>query len=185
MCSTLRRMASIEAVGARGIRRLVPDEWATLRQVRLTALADAPDAFSSTLDQELAFDEHRWRKWIFSSACFAAWRDGQPTGLACGFDDKAAVKAARDDAGPGAWHLVAMWVSPRARGSGMADNLVEAVCAAAAADGAPLVALWVTDVNARARAFYRRMGFVSTGRRQLVRPEQSDHWEEQLERQLG
>jgi hypothetical protein len=92
-------MASIEAVGARGIRRLVPDEWATLRQVRLTALADAPDAFSSTLDQELAFDEHRWREWIFSSACFAAWRDGQPTGLACGFDDKAGGWASSARAG--------------------------------------------------------------------------------------
>jgi hypothetical protein len=46
-------------------------------------------------------------------------------------------------------------------------------------------ALWVTEVNARARAFYRRLGFVSTGRRQLVRLEEPDHWEEQLVRRLG
>jgi ribosomal protein S18 acetylase RimI-like enzyme len=46
------------------------------------------------------------------------------------------------------------------------------------------IALWVTHVNARAAAFYRRMGFVSTGQRQLVRAALPDHWEEQMVRRL-
>ncbi len=50
----------------------------------------------------------------------------------------------------------------------MADLLVGAVMDyAAAAVGAPRVTLWVATGNARARAFYRRMGFTPTGRQQV------------------
>jgi ribosomal protein S18 acetylase RimI-like enzyme len=108
-----------------------------------------------------------------------AWQEGHPVGLAAGLQD-----AGERDAGE-AWHLVSMWVSPQARGSGVADGLVEAVCACARASGAALIELWVTDVNARAWAFYRRLGLASAGTRQLVRPEEPDHWEEQLVRQLA
>ncbi len=38
----------------------------------------------------------------------------------------------------------------------------------------------VTEVNGRARAFYRRLGFVPTGGRQLVRPDEPDLWKEEL-----
>jgi len=167
-------MTSIKAAGGSEIRRLVAADWAVLRQVRLAALADTPYAFSSTLERELSLDERQWRAWIASAAYFMAWRDGQPAGLAAG------LPGAGD-----AWRLVSMWVSPQARGSGIADGLVQAVCACAQASGAALISLWVTDVNARAWAFYRRMGFASTGARQLVRPQEPDHWEEQVARQLG
>jgi ribosomal protein S18 acetylase RimI-like enzyme len=59
-----------------------------------------------------------------------------------------------------------MWVSPQARGGGVADLLIGAVMDYAAGAGAPRVTLWVAVGNARARAFYRRMGFAPTGRRQ-------------------
>jgi ribosomal protein S18 acetylase RimI-like enzyme len=66
----------------------------------------------------------------------------------------------------------------------VADRLVAAVCERAATAGAPAVSLWVTEVNTRARAFYRRLAFVPTGRRQPVRPEEPDHWEEEMVRRL-
>jgi ribosomal protein S18 acetylase RimI-like enzyme len=78
-----------------------------------------------------------------------------------------------------------MWVSPQARGSGVADQLVRAVCGAARADGATRIRLWVTEVNPRAQAFYQRMGFCRTGARQVVRPEEPDHWEEERARDLS
>jgi ribosomal protein S18 acetylase RimI-like enzyme len=167
------------------IRRLVPADWAALRQARLAALAEAPYAFSSTLERELGFDEELWRGRIASSAIFMAWQDGQPAGMAAGVSEQGARAAGYQDAGAGASHMLSMWVSPQARGRGVGDGLVEAVCDWARADGAARVELWVTDVNARARRFYQRAGFVGTGRRQQVRPDEPDHWEQQMERQLG
>lgn len=163
------------------VRRLAPAQWATLRQVRLAALADAPYAFGSTLARELGFDEQRWRDRIESAATLLAWQDDQPVGSATGLaDDASQVHSVA-----GAWQLAGMWVSPQARGSGVADKLVSAVMECARAQGATAVVLWVTDVNVRARAFYQRLGFSSTGARQLIRPGEPDHWEEQLIRPLS
>src|SRR5260370_37513571 len=43
------------------VRRILPDEWQVYRQVRLTALAQAPDAFMSTLERGQGFGEGIWR----------------------------------------------------------------------------------------------------------------------------
>ncbi len=150
------------------IRQLTCDDWAQLRTARLAALAEAPYAFSSTLAREQQFSEQRWRERAGRGSTFAAWDEDAIVGLATGLD-----------MGRG-WALVGMWVSPKVRGKGVADRLVTAVCELAGESGATSVTLWVTEVNGRARAFYRRLGFVPTGSRQLVRPEEPDHWEEEL-----
>jgi GNAT superfamily N-acetyltransferase len=175
---TIQRMTGDDTGTVLKVRQAVPDDWATLRQLRLAALAEAPQAFSSTLDREIDHPEEFWRARIAAWPQFIAWADGEPVGIAAGF----AEPAGDDQAGAGirgSWHLVSMWVSPRARGRGIADDLVTAVSDCARADDARRITLWVTDVNERARAFYLRMGFRSTGRRQLVRPEEPDHWEEE------
>jgi ribosomal protein S18 acetylase RimI-like enzyme len=165
------------------IRRIAPEEWQVYRQVRLTALAEAPYAFMSTLEREQAFGEDDWRQRLSSptAATFLAWRDSELAGTATGIgndpEDEYAV--------PGAWQLVGMWVDPRARGLGVADELVEAVASHARTEAAASLVLWVTEVNDRARAFYKRVGFVPTGARQPVRPDEPDHWEEQMIRRLG
>jgi GNAT superfamily N-acetyltransferase len=167
--------------GRTEIGKLVPDEWSAYRQARLAALADAPYAFSSTIDRELTFDERRWRERIESAATFLAWRDGQPVGTATGL----ANSPGQDLSAPRSWQLVGMWVDPTARGSGVADRLVDAVARHARAEGASTLTLWVTEVNDRARAFYLRLGFRPTGVRDLVRPEEPDHWEELMVRDLS
>lgn len=193
---TILRMASSETETAFEIRQAGPDDWAALRQVRLAALAEAPYAFSSTLDRETERPEQFWRDRIAAWPQFIAWTGGEPAGLAGGFaepvaddgNDGATGPGSADGApagGRGGWHLVSMWVRPQARGLGIADELVAAVIACARADGAQRLTLWVTDVNARAMAFYQRMGFRSSGRRQLVRPEEPDHWEQEQVLDLG
>jgi ribosomal protein S18 acetylase RimI-like enzyme len=169
------------------IRRVQAGEWAAYRQVRLAALAEAPYAFSSTLATEIGRPEQHWRDRIAAWPQFIAWVGGEPAGIAAGFAEPAADEAdASAGAGrSGSWQLVSMWVRPQARGLGIADELVAAVTAYARADGARRLTLWVTDVNARAMAFYRRMGFRGTGRRQLVRPEEPDHWEQEQVLELG
>lgn len=167
------------------VRRVVPEQWALYRKVRLAALADAPYAFGSTLERERAFADELWRQRLGSvsgsAATFLAWREGEPAGTATGkIDDPADEHAI-----PGGWQLVAMWVDPRFRGLKVADRLVAAVAGHAGAHGAESLVLWVTEVNGRARAFYQRMGFTATGARQLVRPQEPDHWEQQLIRRLS
>ena len=164
------------------IRRLVPDDWELSKRVRLAALAEAPYAFMSTLERELGFDDQVWRQRLGSATAvtFLAWHEGEPAGTATG----KAEDPGDEFAVPGAWQLVGMWVDPLARGLGVADALIEAVAGHASAAGAPVLLLWVTEVNDRARAFYQRMGFSRTGARQPVRPTEPDHWEEQMIRQL-
>ncbi len=155
------------------VRLLGADDWTELRDARLAALAEAPYAFSSTLAREQEFTEGTWHERAGSGRTFAAWDGDSIVGLATGLPED------------GQWHLVGMWVSPKTRGTGVADQLVAAVCDLARQSGFTSVTLWVTEVNDRARAFYRRLGFAPTGGRQLVRPDEPDHWEEELTLQLA
>ncbi len=161
------------------IRRAVPDDWKVSRDIRLAALADAPHAFASTLDREIGLAEADWRSRLDSAVTYLAWHEGEPAGTATGLDHSGGAYPI-----PDAWHLVGMWVRPASRGTGIAGDLVEAVAADARAAGAVAIGLWVTEVNGRAQAFYRRLGFRPTGARQIVRPEEPDHWEIQLVRDL-
>jgi ribosomal protein S18 acetylase RimI-like enzyme len=156
------------------LRRLEESDWAALRAARLTALAEAPYAFGSTLAREQDFDEDRWRARTRSGAVFAAWSDRAIVGLAT---------ARLDPEEPG-WELVGMWVSAGWRGTGVADRLVGAVCEHARAAGGDWIGLWVTEANPRARAFYARLGFEPTGARQLVRPDEPDQFEVEMTRRL-
>jgi GNAT superfamily N-acetyltransferase len=168
------------------VRRLTAADWAQLRAARLSALAEAPYAFSSTLAREQEFTDDAWRSRAGRGLTFGAWQGATIVGLATGLPPEAALAAegSLPAEAAAAWHLVGMWVAPESRGQGVSDQLVEAVCELARQSGAPAVTLWVTEVNARARAFYRRLGFTPTGGRQLVRPEEPEHFEEELSRRL-
>ncbi len=161
------------------VRRLVADDWERARDARLAALAEAPYAFGSTLEREQAFTEDVWRSRAGSGRTFGAFDGPAIVGLATGLPpgDRHADGQHADGQ---SWDLVGMWVAPAWRGRGVADSLVSAVCELACQSGAASVTLAVTDVNGRARAFYQRLGFAPTGRRQLVRPDEPDHWEEEL-----
>ena len=115
------------------VTRLVPEQWAIYRQVRLAALTDAPYAFGSTLERELTFGDDLWQQRISRAATFLALLDGHPVGTATAIaddpDDEFAV--------PGAWQLVGMWVAAGARGRGVADRLVEAVADHVRGAGSP------------------------------------------------
>lgn len=157
------------------VRRAGLHDWEAVRAVRLSALADAPYAFASTLAHEADFDSREWRRSVAEGDWFLAWLGDEPVGIAAGLT--------KDDL-PGERHLVAMWVAAAHRGSTTATRLVEAVCDWARAEGAGAVTLWVADGNPRARRFYERLGFRSTGRRQPL-PSAPEVGEEQLRRALG
>lgn len=156
-------MASIE------IRALTAADWAIWRDVRLRALADAPDAFGSKLaDWEGDNDrEHRWRE-RFDNVAFnaAALIDGHVVGVVgamCGSVDQGRV------GGADAVELISMWVDPAVRGTGVGEALVGAVLewaapsATAGATGSVTVTLAVRRTNLHAQRLYRRMGFALSG----------------------
>ena len=161
------------------IRRAVPDDRAVLRRIRVEALTDAPYAFGSTLAETIGRPEQYWRDRITAWPQFIAWAGTEPVGIAAGLAEDPAHTEDPGQGASGSWQLVSLWVSPRARGNGIADRLVAAVGDCARADGAECLTLWVADASVRARAFYLQMGFRGTGRRQLVRPQEPDHWEEE------
>ena len=120
------------------IREVGADAWQAMRDIRLAALRDAPDAFASTYEREAAFAEADWQRWI-----------------AGGFE-----------AEPGTIELVSMWIRPDARGHGIGQALVETVIGWARGRGISRVHLWVAENNDQARRLYERCGFSPTAERQ-------------------
>lgn len=136
-----------------------------LRGVRLRALADAPYAFSSSLDRESGLGLEFWEDRATESdlgadgVVFVAIGDGRSLGMAGGFF----VDEERDVA-----MLWGMWVDPSTRRGGVGQALLEAVAGWAQDSGADRLRLAVTDCEAAtpAAALYRKLGFVETGERE-------------------
>jgi ribosomal protein S18 acetylase RimI-like enzyme len=127
-----------------------------VRDLRLRALADAPDAFGSTYEREAAFADDVWieRAGNADNATYVCAHDGH----ACGM-----VTMMRHESDPPAGGLVGMWVDPASRGTGAADLLVTSAVEWAANHGMPSVFLHVAEGNERAERLYCRHGFVRTG----------------------
>jgi len=142
-------------------------EWQTLRELRLRALADAPDAFARTLAEEEGRSDAEWSRMLAESAAspsqlsLVAERAGRGVGLAYGRLESGAPERA---------HLYSMWVEPAARRSGAGRALVEAVVSWARSAGARTLVLQVTEGNEPALALYWRAGFVPTDELSPLRP---------------
>lgn len=140
------------------VRAVSAGEWQTLRDVRLAALREAPDAFGSSYAREEGFTEEDWRRRLTRPGVtlFACLPDApEPAGIA-------GVYAGED----GLAQLVSMWVRPSARGRGAGEALVSAAADWARGHGYGTVYLWVTESNVPARKLYERCGFAPTGERQ-------------------
>jgi GNAT superfamily N-acetyltransferase len=138
------------------LRRLIPQDADLLRTIRLRSLQDAPSAFGSSYDRELSFTPENWRSRLRSdSATFVDEdADGNIAGLATGIPDADESSLAR---------LVAMWVAPEARGTGVGHRLVAGVVGWARCEGFSAVRLRVTEGNLPAETLYTRHGFRRTG----------------------
>ncbi|MFG3338524.1 GNAT family N-acetyltransferase [Glycomyces sp. NPDC048151] len=134
-----------------GLRVLTEDDWRLWRELRLAALADAPDAFGSRLADWQNAAEEAWRSRLAmpGSRNLVAETDGRPAGMASGVPT----------GDPAARELIAMWVHPQARGRGVADALIDAVASWARTEGAEQLRLTVYEHNTAAALLYRRNGF--------------------------
>ena len=128
-----------------------------MRDIRLEALREAPDAFGSAYAREAPFTEEQWRGRISDrSVTFLAYTDPveSPAGLAGVYVED------------GVADLVSMWVRPGYRGQRVGAVLVEAAASWAKAHEFGALYLWVTETNDAARRLYERCGFTATGNQQ-------------------
>jgi GNAT superfamily N-acetyltransferase len=139
------------------VREVSPDDWETLREVRLAALREAPQAFGSTYAREAPFTEEQWRgRFNARSVTFFGYlpQTPEPAGLAGLY------------VADGVPDLVSMWVRPSARGHRVGKALITAAADWVKAHDHDAFFLWVTESNTAARTLYERCGFAPTGERQ-------------------
>ncbi len=132
-----------------------PDDWRVVRAVRLSSLADSPDAFTSSHERESAFDEAAWRDRVTTCRWFVASERGEPVGVAGGIPGHSGDPSRRE--------LVGMWVAATHRHRGLARSLLDHVAEWARTEGATTLDLGVRTVNGDSRAAYLRMGLRLTG----------------------
>ena len=139
------------------VTRAGEDDWRAWREVRLAALADAPESFADTVARAEALTEQDWRAMTRDGAIFLAIAGQRALGVVAGLHRASPLECG----------LGAMWVAPEWRGRGVAPMLAGAVIAWARSRGCARVTLWVPADNSRAPAFYERQGFRPTGRSRL------------------
>jgi GNAT superfamily N-acetyltransferase len=162
------------------IRLLTAGEGPQVRALRLRALRDAPRAFASSLELELARPDAHWDNLARRSA------SGEAAGAtgAEGAADASVVWVATDagrwramagsfwfDRPAGIAQLWGMWVEPSARGRGLGSMLVDVVAGWATDRGALRLRLGVVDRAPEAVAFYERLGFTHTGETRSLPPD--------------
>lgn len=127
---------------------ITPEEWSRWREMRLSALSQAPEAFCGSLSDWELQGEQRWRdRLVDVSVNFIAMLDGRDAGMV-------SAMASDDEV-----ELLSMWVAPFARAAGVGDALVNAVINWSESQGAPRLILRILDGNHRAETLYRRHGF--------------------------
>jgi GNAT superfamily N-acetyltransferase len=133
---------------------LAGDDWKILRDARLRALRDSPDAFLSKA--EASWGETEWRALAVEDAWIVARSGDLVVGVAC------SVRV--DDRPTDERHLESVWVDPLHRRSGVLRAILRRL-----AELEPDVRtwmVWILDGNDEARAAYEHLGFETTGERQ-------------------
>jgi len=130
------------------------------KATRLRALQDTPSAFGATYARESLLTVADWveraGKWNGErSILYLAMDGGAAAGIAGSYlDQEDATRA----------HLISMWTSPTCRQQGIGRLLVNEIIEWARPRSALTLQLMVTSCNVSAIAFYKRLGFVFTGR---------------------
>jgi ribosomal protein S18 acetylase RimI-like enzyme len=143
------------------IQVMQASDWREYRDIRLTALKDAPSAFASTWQQEAARSPEEWRERAERS------QDGQAQIIVVAVDDNGSWTGLAGGYRPGDdgadAELISMWVAPDCRGGGVGHALARAVVSWAEEHGDSVIGLWVNAANRPAISLYERLGFRRTG----------------------
>ncbi|KAK0758747.1 hypothetical protein N5P37_008230 [Trichoderma harzianum] len=155
------------------IRTLSADDWESWKAVRLRALANAPDAFGSGLNDWVNAPESQWRSRlsIRNAIDLVAYRIDETAG------DRAVGMATGIPTGNGGAEIISMWVDPGFRGRGLASSLIGSIASWAVQSGFIELRLAVRPDNAIAQSVYQRNSFIVSdepgdeipdGRREII-----------------
>ncbi|TAG06753.1 MAG: GNAT family N-acetyltransferase [Verrucomicrobia bacterium] len=145
-------------------RRLNLGEGHLFRAVRLEALRESPEAFSSLYEDAIVRSDQSWADQADSSATgsnratFISFED-QPVGMAALYRDENCT-----DIG----ELIQMWVAPEVRGGTVAGDLLREVFHWASSNRFAFVKAEVMKSNARALRFYEKFGFTESDDKSFV-----------------
>ena len=140
------------------IRQLTAHDAADYRALRLRALWEYPEAFTSSYDEEQDKPEDWYEQRLDSARTrfWGAFADGQLCGVV-GLEREARAKNRHKAT------VVGMYVSTEYNGQGIGRRLMDALCEQARADGLELLVLTVTQGNDLALQLYESAGFRSFG----------------------
>jgi ribosomal protein S18 acetylase RimI-like enzyme len=148
------------------IRGLEPEDWQFYKRVRLSSLKDSPDSFGATYEEELLLTDSEWLSRLHPnldeaiSLPLGVEVDGYVVGLAWGLIHNSDLKVA---------HIYQMWVSPEARGKGIATTLLDEIRTWALSEKCLSIELSVTASNSTAVGLYHAYGFSPAGKLEELR----------------
>jgi ribosomal protein S18 acetylase RimI-like enzyme len=138
------------------VQLLSPKDWRVVRDTRLAALRDTPQAFLPKRPPEPTWTEDQWRHSCATSQWAVAQVDGSVVGLA---------QLTQGGIGP---HLESVWTHPDYRRHGIASELVRRLVELERAQGSWTVFVWVIAPNPAAFKLYESLGFEPTHERHLL-----------------
>ena len=132
-------------------------DWTEVRDLRMRALAEAPEAFAQSLADAVLLTDEQWKERL-EPTHERAWfveetPSGEFVGTAVGFLDPDARLA----------YLGGMWVAPEHRRLGIGRTLIEHVEFWARERGATRIELEVNAATLAAVRLYESCGYESTG----------------------
>jgi len=137
------------------VRQLTEDDAEIYREIRLQALELHPEAFQATYESAADLPLDAFRQRLRRYALFGGFIDGTLCGIV-GFLPLKNPKISHKGL------IWGMYVKEEARGSGLAEKILDAVVDYARGEVEQLL-LSVIEDNGRARRFYEKMGFEPYG----------------------
>ena len=138
------------------VRMLGPADATLYRALRLRALREHPDAFTSSYEQDRDQPLEAAAQRLASHPFWGAYRHAELCGFV-GLERELRPKNRHKAT------VMGMYVAPEAGGQGVARALLAALVAHARANGLASLVLTVTEGNERARRLYAQAGFRSFG----------------------
>jgi len=131
------------------------NDWEDLREIRLASLKESPEAFCLSYQEAISYTSEDWKLRASEKEgprFLITYKDTAPIGIIGG------VFANEE------YELIAMWVTPECRSSGVGVQLVEALKDHASSLGHTNIMLRVSLGNEAACRLYAKCGFSVVGK---------------------